>query len=87
VDGWEVPFLEAHMRPGGVIDISLDRRYGLEVPIADAERLVPFLAHTIAVASGYASHPDRDGLPIPLPHSQPRRFIGLDWITEEPAPG
>ena len=83
VDGWEGPFLEAHMRPGDIVDISLDRRYGLEVPIADAERLVPFLAHTIAVAAGYPSHPDRDGLPTSLPHSQPRRLIGLDWAEED----
>jgi hypothetical protein len=61
--GREVPFLRADLVDGGRIDLTLDRRFGLMLTAAEAERFVPFLAHAIAVASGYMAHPDaeRDG--------------------------
>ncbi len=61
--GCQVPFLRADLVDGGRIDLTLDRRFGLVLTAAEAERFVPFLAHAIAVASGYTSHPDaeRDG--------------------------
>jgi len=61
--GREVPFLRADLLDGGRIDLTLDRRFGLVLTAAEAERVVPFLAHAIAVASGYTAHPDaeRDG--------------------------
>jgi hypothetical protein len=61
--GREVPFLRADLVDGGRIDLTLDRRFGLLLTAAEAERFVPFLAHAIAVASGYTAHPDaeRDG--------------------------
>jgi hypothetical protein len=63
VDGREVPYLRATPLDGGGVDLSLDRRFGLILSVEEAERFVPFLAHAIAIASGYTSHPDgeRDG--------------------------
>jgi hypothetical protein len=51
------------MLDGGRIDLTLDRRFGLVLSAAEAERFVPFLAEAIAVALGYTSHPraERDG--------------------------
>ncbi len=63
VDGREVPYLRATPVDGGLVDLTLDRRFGLMLSAAEAERFVPFLAHAIAVASGYTAHPEaeRDG--------------------------
>jgi hypothetical protein len=63
VKGRQVPFLRATPLDGGQVDLTLDRRFGLVLSVAEAERFVPFLAHAIAVASGYTAHPsaERDG--------------------------
>lgn len=60
VDGWTVPFLEAVPVNGGRIDLTLDRRYGLVLSVAEAERIVPFIADAIAIALGYTCHPRED---------------------------
>jgi hypothetical protein len=57
LDGHEVPYLRATPVDGGQIDLTLDRRFGLLLSVAEAERFVPFLAPAIAIASGYTSHP------------------------------
>ncbi len=63
VEGRKVPYLTAKPLDGGRVDIWLDQRYALVLSAEEAERVVPFLANAIAVASGYTSHPDaeRDG--------------------------
>lgn len=66
VNGRRVPFLEAHPWNGGLIHLVLDRRFGLDVSVADAERVVPFVADCIAVALGYTCHPGTEGVPEPL---------------------
>jgi hypothetical protein len=75
VKGRQVPFLRATPLDGGQVDLTLDRRFGLVLSVAEAERFVPFLAHAIAVASGYTSHPsaERDGpnLRHPFPRVSP----------------
>jgi len=70
-----VPFLSATPVDGGQIDLTLDQRIGLSLSAQEAERFVPFLAHAIAVALGYTSHPDagRDGPNVrhPFPRVAP----------------
>lgn len=63
VEGRQVPFLRATPLDGGQVHLNLDRRLGLTLTVAEAERFVPFLADAIAVALGFTSHPDaeRDG--------------------------
>jgi len=53
----QVPFLKATPANGGIIRLTLDQRYGVDVPVADAEWLIPFVADCIAVAMGYTCHP------------------------------
>ena len=79
VDGWSVPFLEAHVEGEDRITLVLDRRYGLELSAAEAERIVPFIAQAIAVAVGFPSHPDRSAEPPleRLPYPRPRRVTSL----------
>ena len=73
VAGRQVPFLVAHPEDGGKVHLTLDRRLGITLTVSEAERIIPFLADAIAVASGYTSHP----------HDEPRerhpfpRVIGL----------
>jgi hypothetical protein len=57
VAGREVPFLKAHPANGGIINLILDDRYALGVAVADADRVIPFIADCIAVALGYTCHP------------------------------
>lgn len=78
VDGWEVPHLEAQPNPGGMISLSLDRRFGLDLTVTEAERVIPFLAHAIAISNGFACHPQEDTEPVLLSTVRPRRLIPLD---------
>jgi hypothetical protein len=72
VDGRDVPFLKAFPEKGGVVHLLLDERYGLDVPVADADAFIPWIADAIAIAMGYTCHP-REGMePIratPFPRS------------------
>lgn len=77
VDGWEVPHLDAIPVPGGKVSLSLDRRFGLDLSVADAERIIPFIAHAIAIAEGFACHPSREDEPTKLSTVRPRRLISL----------
>lgn len=74
VDGWRVPFLQAHMTAEDRVSLVLDRRLGAELSVEEAERFVPFLADAINVALGYGAHP-RGDMPLPerTPHPSPRR--------------
>lgn len=65
VEGRQVPFLLATPVDGGRIDLLLDRRLGLMLTVAEAQRFVPFLADAIAVALGYTCHPSTDKEPNP----------------------
>jgi hypothetical protein len=74
VDGWKVPFLHAH--PGGEHDESvmlvLDNRIALTLSVDEAERVIPFLADSIAVALGYTAHPSEDAEQPLVKQPQPR---------------
>ena len=74
VEGWRVPFLEAHPSDGGQVTLVLDRRLSLTLSAAEAERVVPFLADAVSVALGYGAHP-RGDMPLPerTPYPSPRR--------------
>lgn len=63
VGGRRVPYLEAYPVNGGKISLVLDGRLGMDVPVADAETVIPFIAHCIAVGMGYACHPRADEEP------------------------
>lgn len=67
VNGWRVPFLDATPLNGGKVLLGLDRRTSVELPVADVDRIVPFIADCIAVAMGYTAHPGCDGLDEPRP--------------------
>jgi hypothetical protein len=87
VNGWEVPLLAADPLPGGKVSLTLDDRYALDLPLADAERIVPFIANAIAVALGYARHPDSPNEELlRLGPVRPRRLLALDFgESEEPS--
>lgn len=63
VRGRQVPLLEAHPTDDGHIHLVLDHRFGLDLTLLDAERVVPFLADVIAIAMGYTCHPDAEDDP------------------------
>lgn len=58
VNGRQVPYLRATPMDGGQVHLNLDRRFGLTLSVEEAERIVPFLADAIAVASGFTAHPE-----------------------------
>jgi hypothetical protein len=74
VNGWSVPFLHAH--PCGDHDESvmlvIDGRIADTFSVEEAERVVPFLAHAVAVALGYTSHPNEDTEQPLVKQPQPR---------------
>jgi hypothetical protein len=71
--GHEVPFVYALPRAGGGLHINLDNRFGLDLTMEEAERFLPFLADTIAVALGFTCHPAPEcpepRARSPFPHS------------------
>jgi hypothetical protein len=64
LEGRRVPFLQAAQADGGIIRLTLDERYDLDVAVADADRIIPFIADCIAVAMGYTCHPRASGEPV-----------------------
>lgn len=75
VQGWTVPFVKASLRGEDRLRLILDERKGIDLSVAEAENVLPFLADAIAVALGYGAHPTADmtELPPELPHRAPRR--------------
>jgi len=85
VNGWQVPLLQAQPAPGGRVTIRLDDRFGLDLSIQEAERVLPFVAHSIAVTLGFACHPDGQmDEPKRLPTLGPRRVKPLDLQRDIP---
>src|SRR5688500_3010861 len=61
VDGWRVPLLQAFPQGEDEVSLVLDRRIAVTLKGTDEiERVLPFIADTIAVALGYGSHPRQD---------------------------
>jgi hypothetical protein len=87
VNGWQVPLLEAFPQDAGRILLVVDGRLGAEFSVDEAERVIPFLANSIAVALGYPCHPSADAeAPLPkVPHARPRRITSLVGASTEPA--
>ena len=75
LNGRRVPYLSATPLNGGRIYLSLDERFAVEISLQEADYVVPFIAHCIAVASGYTGHPDeaedepRPRQPMPRVHA------------------
>ncbi|HEY5201346.1 MAG TPA: hypothetical protein VIJ31_10605 [Acidothermaceae bacterium] len=59
-NGRLVPHLTSSPMQGGRVLLHLDRRFVLDISLQEADYLVPFLAHCIAVGMGYSSFPDPD---------------------------
>lgn len=77
IDGRRVPHLEAQLRPGGIVSVIADGRFALDLSVEEAERVVPFLANTIAIAMGYTCHPRAD--------EEPSRMTPFPLVSELPA--
>lgn len=77
VDGWSVPFLEAHLTAEDRVSLVIDRRLAEEFSVEEAERVVPFLADAISVALGYTCHPRGETEPRRDPQPRPVRSIGM----------
>lgn len=85
LNGWKVPFLEAHPQGEDRVLLVVDGRLGGEFSIEEAERVVPFVADTISVALGYGCHPrsEDDELQTAEPHVRPRRLTALAAVSAE----
>lgn len=83
VAGWQVPLIEASPQPGGRVLVTLDQRFGLELSLQEADRILPFIAECIAVSLGFDSHPSGDSEPKRLPFMRPRRMVGLDHLQSD----
>jgi hypothetical protein len=68
VNGWTVPHLEAQNKRDGGVYVSLDNRFGLDLPDELAGPVLSFMANVVAVAMGYPCHPRRGEEP---PQSSP----------------
>jgi hypothetical protein len=75
VGGRQVPYLDATLMNGGIISLTLDNRFGLDLTVADAEQVIPFIADCIAVALGYTCHPRPGKEPVRSTPFQPQHGI------------
>ena len=83
VNGWTVPLVQAQTYDGDQITLVLDNRFGLDLSLSEAERVVPFLADAIAIALGYSAHPSvDDDAPRDLPHLRPRRVHTIAGVED-----
>ena len=85
VNGWRVPYLQAHMTAEDRVMVVIDRRLAAEFSVEEAERFVPFLADAIAIAMGYGAHPD-ESTPQPLPRApypRPERVVDVDLLSAD----
>ena len=80
IDGRRVPWLDATPVQGGIVHLTLDGRLGLEISLADAERVVPFIADAIAIGMGYASFPAEGAEPTRRPDFP--KWVGLFSVPE-----
>jgi hypothetical protein len=65
INGWRVPFLEGCPVNGGKIALLLDDKFGVDIPVAQADSLLPFIADVMAVGLGHNGHPrSKDEPPI-----------------------
>lgn len=76
VGGRQVPYLDATPMNGGIISLTLDNRFSLDVPVADAGHVIPFIADCIAVAMGYTCHPSTGEEPVRSTPFQPQHGVG-----------
>lgn len=86
VNGWRVPYLQAHITAEDRVMLVIDRRLAAEFSVEEAERVVPFVADALAVAMGYGAHPD-DRTPRPLPRApypRPERIVDTALLSAEP---
>lgn len=75
--GRKVPFLTATPQNGGTVTLHLDGRFALwDLPVADLHNVVTFVAHAIAIASGYTCHPG-ESFDEPIPSNPFQKMVGL----------
>ena len=80
VNGWHVPYLQAHVVAEDRVMLVIDRRLATEMSVEEAKQVVPFVADAIAVAMGYGAHPD-ESTPRPLPRApypRPERVVDVN---------
>ena len=78
MDGWAVPFLSAEMAAGGMVTVILDRRFSLDVTVAEVGAVVPSLRMLLlSLAGGHATQESTDPGNGPI---LPGRGSSLDWI-------
>lgn len=84
VDGWRVPYLQAHVTAEDRVMLVIDRRLATELSVEEAERVVPFVADAIAVAMGYGAHPDErtPRPPARAPYPRPERVVDVGLPPE-----
>lgn len=81
VDGRRVPFLDALPVNGGKIALLLDGRYSVDIDVAQADALIPWIADAIAVALGFTCHPRRGKEPVRSNPFPPDHRIG--WMMAD----
>jgi hypothetical protein len=79
VDGFQVPHITANPLAGpsdGLINLTLDHRFGITTDKEEIQKWMPFVAHAMAVASGYSCHGENSQ--IMNPHSV--QLMSLDEL-------
>jgi hypothetical protein len=83
VNGWRVPFVDAHMQGEDRVMLVLDRRLAADFSSEEAERFVPFLADAIAIALGYPAHPSGETEYVRSPLPRLTRTIDIARVVPE----
>jgi hypothetical protein len=58
IDGYDVPYINARPLDDGRLYVTVDGRFGMDMPVSREEfdRWVHILANAMAVAAGYSAH-------------------------------
>lgn len=83
VNGHQVPHLEAWREQGtpGKVWLSVGSRM-LDIPEAEADRTIEFLADAIAWAMGYTAHPRAD-MDAPIRRTPFPKMVAIDSVTTD----
>ncbi len=67
IDGYAVPFIEARESDNGTrCHISLDQRFGIEIPATEAQSVIWLLANAFAIGAGYSCHGENSRIANPF---------------------
>jgi len=83
LDGYRVPYLSGRVDDQGMFHLSLDERFGIEVPEKYAHQVVWLIANALAIGAGYSCFGENSQIANPFKCKLSGLSIAPDNEAEE----